>query len=114
MAESSPYVGDLPTTAGRYRYFLCSITDQEPFARSVRTHWAIENQQHWVLDVQFREEGKRSRKDHSAGYLSVIRRAALNLIRQNDSSKPSIGRRRRRTCAKDNYRLQLLFGPGPL
>lgn len=67
-------VGDLPATA-EYRYFPRSITDQELFARSVRSHWTIENPQHSVLDVQFHKDGQRSYKDHSASYLSVIRHA---------------------------------------
>lgn len=67
-----------------------------------------------VLEAQFREDGNRSRKDHSASYLSVIRRTALNRIRQNDSRTLSIGRRRRWTCTNNNYRSQLLFGAGPL
>ncbi|SEI98460.1 Transposase DDE domain-containing protein, partial [Azotobacter beijerinckii] len=93
------------------RYFLSSIGDLERFAGVVRDHWAIENSQHWVLDVQFREDANRSRKDHSASNLAVIRRAALNLIRQNDSSQLSIGRRRMRACTNAQYRTQLLFGP---
>ena len=107
--ESIRQVGRQPATTD-VRYFLCSITDLQQFARSVRNHWAIENQQHWVLDVQFNEDGNRSRKDHSASNLAAIRRAALNLMRQNDSSKLSIGRRRMRACSNDAYRSQLLFG----
>jgi len=94
------------------RYFLCSITDLEWFARVVRGHWSIENQQHWVLDVEFGEDGNRSRKDYSASNLAAIRRAALNLIRQNDDSKLSIGRRRMRANNNLDYRAQLIFG-GP-
>lgn len=92
------------------RYFLCSITNLEQFARVVRGHWSIENQQHWVLDVEFGEDGNRSRKDHSASNLAAIRRAALNLIRQNDDSKLSIGRRRLRANNNLDYRAQLMFG----
>ncbi|GAB3374162.1 ISAs1 family transposase [Azotobacter armeniacus] len=106
--ESTRQVGGQETR--ECRYFLSSIGDLEQFAGVVREHWAIENSQHWVLDVQFREDANRSRKDHSASNLAVIRRAALNLIRQNDSSKPSIDRRRMRACPHAPYRTQLLFG----
>lgn len=107
--ESIRHVGGRETR--ECRYFLSSIGDLERFAGVVRDHWAIENSQHWVLDVQFREDANRSRKDHSASNLAVIRRAALNLIRQNDSSQLSIGRRRMRACTNAQYRTQLLFGP---
>ncbi|MDV7210466.1 ISAs1 family transposase [Azotobacter beijerinckii] len=106
--ESIRHVGGQETR--ECRYFLSSITDLEVFAGVVRNHWAIENQQHWVLDVQFREDANRSRKDHSASNLALIRRAALSLIRENDNSKLSIGRRRMRACTNAQYRTQLLFG----
>jgi len=55
------------------RYYLCAINDLQRFAQVVRGHWAIENSQHWVLDVQFHEDANRSRKDHSAANLALIR-----------------------------------------
>ncbi len=53
-------------TSTEYCYFLCSFDSVERFAEAVRGHWAIDNGQHWVLDVQFGEDTNRSRKDHSA------------------------------------------------
>ena len=47
------------------RYFITSLTDLNEFADSVRKHWSIENQLHWCLDVVFREDDSRSRKDNS-------------------------------------------------
>jgi predicted transposase YbfD/YdcC len=44
-------------------------------------------QQHWILDVQFGEDAHRTRKDHSAANLGLIRRAALNLLQQDTSNK---------------------------
>lgn len=76
------------------RYFLSSVTVPEVFARVVHDHWAIENAQHWLLDVQFDEDGNRTRKNHAASNLALIRRASLNLLRDNDASALSIRRRR--------------------
>ena len=92
------------------RYFLCSRADVEHFAQTVRAHWSIENQQHWVLDVQFGEDRNRARVDHSAENLALIRRTALNLIRQNGEPKRSIRGRRLRAVLNDRYRWQLLTG----
>jgi predicted transposase YbfD/YdcC len=47
-------------------YFLCSCADLERFSRVVRDHWGTENQQHWVLDVQFGEDHNRTRTDHAS------------------------------------------------
>ncbi len=52
--ESIRHVGG--REAREYRYFLSSIGELKHFASVVRDHWAIENSQHWVLDVQFRED----------------------------------------------------------
>jgi len=92
------------------RYYLCSIAELDRFAQVVRGHWAIENSQHWVLDVQFGEDANRSRKDHSASNLALIRRMALNLLRRAEQSKSSIRRRKMRACFNDEYRYQVLFG----
>lgn len=106
--ESIRQVGDKTTT--EYRYFLCSFTDLARFAERVRGHWDTENGQHWVLDVQFGEDANRTRKEHSAENLALIRRMALNVIRQNGPSKDSLRRRKLRASLNDDYRAQLIFG----
>lgn len=92
------------------RYYLCSMKELTRIAQAIREHWLIKNQQHWVLDVQFGEDAHRARKDHSAANLAVIRRAALNLLRDNDSSNVSMRRRKMRAGSNHDYRRQILFG----
>jgi len=82
MVESTREIGDKISV--QRRYYLCSINDLQRFADVARRHWAIENSQHWVLDVQFHEDANRSRKDHSAANLALIRRIALNLLRNTE------------------------------
>lgn len=97
-------------TSVQRRYYLSSIKDPARIAAAIREHWRIENQQHWVLDVQFGEDAHRARKDHSAANLGVIRRAALNLMRANDAGSMSMRRRKMRASYNQDYREQLLFG----
>jgi predicted transposase YbfD/YdcC len=92
------------------RYFVTSLTDLERFAAAVRTHWGIENSEHWVLDVQFGEDRNRAGKDHSAENLALIRRMSLNLLRQNAKDKKSLRLRKTRAALDDRYREELLFG----
>ncbi len=92
------------------RYFLCSFDDLDHFAGVVRAHWSIENSQHWVLDVQFGEDPNRTRTDHAPENLALVRRTALNLVRQNGNPKESLKRRRLRASLNDDYRWQLLAG----
>lgn len=49
--ESTRSIGDQTRT--ECRYFLCLFPDRDWFAITVRSHWGIENSQHWILDVHF-------------------------------------------------------------
>ena len=85
-----------------------------PFRRQRAGHWSIENQQHWVLDVQFGEDACRARQNHSAANLALIRRMALNVLRHNGPVRDSLRRRKLRAALNDAYRLRLLLGqPNP-
>lgn len=106
--EATRLIGESTTT--EHRYYLCSFTDPVRFAETVRGHWAIENSQHWVLDVQFGEDNHRARLRHSAENLAVVRRMALNVIRHNGPSKDSLRRRKLRASLNDEYRARLIFG----
>lgn len=65
-------------------YYLVSFEgDIQRFAEGVRSHWGIENQLHWVLDVAFQEDASYIRKYHAPANLPVVRHVALNLLRQD-------------------------------
>jgi len=78
------------------RYFITSLAGSaKDFGRAVREHWGIENSVHWVLDVTFGEDQSRIRKDHAPENLAVIRRIALNLVKQEKSKRSMRGKRKR-------------------
>lgn len=54
-----------------------------------RSHWGIENQLHWILDMQFREDESRVRADNSAENLNVLRHWAYNLLKSESSVRGS-------------------------
>ncbi|CAK0771627.1 hypothetical protein CCP3SC5AM1_730016 [Gammaproteobacteria bacterium] len=76
--ESTRIVSGQTTT--EHRYYLSTVMDLERFAEVVRRHWAIENCQHCVLDVQFGEDANRARKNFSAQNLALVRRMASNVF----------------------------------
>ena len=48
------------------RYYILSIhSDVQRFATAVRSHWSIENQLHWILDVGFAEDAAQSCQGYS-------------------------------------------------
>jgi len=80
--------------AEQRHYLLGAPLDAATFARVVRRHWGIENRVHWVLDVTFDEDVSRVRAGHAAQNLAVLRRLALNLLRQDRTRKGSIATKR--------------------
>ena len=90
------------------RWFLLSTQlSAERMLDVARTHWTIENQLHWVLDVTFDEDAARSRKDNAPQNLALIRKIALNLLRQHPA-KGSIKGKIKRAAWDDAFLLSLL------
>lgn len=85
-----------------FRYYITSLADIQTFSRAVRKHWGIENSLHWCLDMTFREDYSRIRKDHSAENMAVVRHIALNVL-QNFPAKISLARKRRRCSYDDDF-----------
>lgn len=66
------------------RYYISSLeSDAERIAKAARSHWAIENRLHWVLDVTMNEDMSRTRNDNAPEVLSIMRKWSLNLINQH-------------------------------
>ena len=98
------------TTVLERRYYLLSLDgDVERFAHAVRGHWTIENQLHWVLDIAFDEDACRIRKGNAPENLALIRHLALNLLRQDNSTKAGIKAKRRKAGWDDNFLASILF-----
>ena len=94
------------------RFFLSSLNSQFlNFPAAIRSHWGIENQLHWCLDVIFAEDDSRIRKDHAPRNMTLLRRLALNLLRQ-DTSKGSLKMKRYRAGLDNNFLLQILSYSG--
>lgn len=85
------------------RYYLSSARlSPQAFAKAVRSHWAIENSLHWVLDVTFDEDAARNRADNGPENLAILRRLTLNLLR---TARPKLGvsRKRKRSGWSDDF-----------
>lgn len=93
------------------RYFLSSLkTPARQMLQAVRGHWSIENSLHWVLDIAFREDESRVRKDHAPENLSVLRHIALNLLKQDLSKKLGIKNKRLVAAWNNDYLIHLFTG----
>jgi len=78
------------------RYYVSSaVLPATQAAEAVRSHWAIENSLHWVLDAIFGDDQSRLRTGHGASNMAIIRHFAINLVR-TAKDKRSIRLRRKR------------------
>jgi predicted transposase YbfD/YdcC len=97
---ASRQVEDHTSMESRY-YLLSQAFAPERFNEIVRSHWGIENQLHWRLDVVFNEDQSRNPKDHCPDNLALLRKLALNLARL-EPSKGSIRDKLKRAGRDDN------------
>lgn len=98
------------------RYYICSKkASARYFHEAVRTHWQIENNLHWVLDVAFSEDDSRKSAGNSAQNFSLISKIALNMIgshrdTHNRGAKEISAKRKRKMAAWNNdYLLEILL-----
>jgi predicted transposase YbfD/YdcC len=90
------------------RYYLLSkYMSPTRLLHVTRSHWTIENQLHWVLDVHFGEDANRARKDNAPENLAILRRLALNMLRSHPDPA-SIRRKIKRAGWDDAFLLATL------
>lgn len=91
------------------RYYIASFPiEAQQAITHTRHHWHIENCLHWVLDIAFREDECRIRKDHGAHNFAVLRHIALNLLKQEKTCKLGLKNKRLKAGWDDAYRLRVL------
>lgn len=91
------------------RYFISSWTaSAQEFLRHIRQHWQIENGLHWVLDIAFREDESRIRKDHAPQNMAVLRHMATNLLKHETSVKVGIAAKRKMAGWDNEYLFKVL------
>jgi predicted transposase YbfD/YdcC len=93
------------------RYFLASLPGHAlQLLAAVRSHWSVENNLHWVLDIAFREDDCRVRKDNGPQNFTILRHIALNLLKQEKTSKRSIKGKRLHAAWNSAYLENVLSG----
>jgi len=91
------------------RLYISSLKhDAIAFNDYIRKHWGVENNLHWVLDMTFREDEQRKRDKHAARNFAIIRKIALNLLKQEDSKKLSLKTKRLKAGWDNNFLIKIL------
>ena len=86
------------------RYYISSLArPAQTLLEVTPRHWGIENSLHWSLDVTFREDHSRVRKDNGPQNLAVLRQIALNLLKQESSLKRGLQGKRLKAGWVEDY-----------
>jgi len=85
------------------RYFISSLpADAKKLAGAIRSHWAVENSLHWVMDMVFRDDECRIRKHNAPANFAVVKHIAANLLRATPG-KESMRVKRKMTNWDDQF-----------
>lgn len=93
-----------------YRYYISSLDPKDPkkILSSIRAHWQIENNLHWLLDVAYREDQSRIRDENAALNASWIKKTALGILKRASHLKGSIRSKQLAIWAKPEYLIDLV------
>lgn len=106
--EAKRYIKSTKAEHTEKRYYMASVTEAKYINLSVREHWGIENSLHWILDVAFREDHSRKRNGNAAENFSLLCRIALNLLKNEKSTKRSMKGKRLDAGWNNDYLLKIL------
>jgi predicted transposase YbfD/YdcC len=90
------------------RFYITSLTWLAyQLGPVIRSHWAIENSLHWVMDMIFRDDECRIRTEHAPANFTTLKHMAHNLIRKAPG-KPSFRAKRKIAAWDDDYLASLI------
>ncbi len=107
--DSERFIKSTGKTEHQTHYYISSLDDTaKNFNNWIRSHWGIENNLHWVLDVTFKEDYSRKRQGFAAENFNTILKIAMTLLANNNSIKASKKRKRLKAALNQSYREELL------
>jgi predicted transposase YbfD/YdcC len=108
MVRSERSIGD--KTTNETSFYISSLpSNAKAIGEAIRGHWGIENSLHWILDVAFREDDCRKRRDNSPQNFAVLRHITLNLLKTETTCKRSIAGKRLLAGWDNSYLEKVLF-----
>src|SRR4249920_264510 len=106
MVESTREIAD--KVERETRFYITSLTWLAcQLGSVVRSHWAIENSLHWVMDMVFRDDECRVRTDHAPANFTTLKHMAHNLIRKAPG-RDSLRLKRKVAAWDDDFLASLL------
>ncbi|PSJ40077.1 hypothetical protein C7I36_12485 [Zobellella taiwanensis] len=107
-------VGGEPAKDIKVRYYISSakLSSAKELLEATRSHWSIESQLHWQLDVSMREDDCRIRREQAGENMATIRHIAFNALKGETSFKAGMKRKQKRASRNNAYLSHVLAGLG--
>ncbi len=103
--KSNTYRKKLEKETTSIRYYISSLkADAELHNKSIRSHWIIENNLHWNLDVIFNEDNQAKRNQNAVENSNLLAKIAIKLLDDEQTLKKAKNRKRQKAFANDTYR----------
>jgi predicted transposase YbfD/YdcC len=106
MIESIREINDKIERETRF-YVTSLVLLADKLGPIIRSHWAVENSLHWVMDMVFRDDECRVRTDHAPANFTTLKHMATNLLRRAPS-KHSLRARRKVAAWDDDFLATLI------
>jgi predicted transposase YbfD/YdcC len=106
MIESIREINDKIERETRF-YVTSLVLLADQLGPIIRSHWAVENSLHWVMDMVFRDDECRVRTDHAPANFTTLKHMATNLLRRVPS-KHSLRARRKVAAWDDDFLATLI------
>jgi predicted transposase YbfD/YdcC len=91
------------------RFYISSITENAKLINnSIRSHWAIENNLHWTLDVVMKEDGQLNYTGNAPENMNMMRKVAMGMLVQEKTVKESKNIKMVKALLSDKYRELIL------
>jgi len=99
---------DEKTEEGIWYYISSHEYTSDKIAEAIRSHWNIENNLHWQLDISFHEDQCRARIKNAAECISLLRKISMAYLKKETQSKVGIKCKRKMACWDDQYLVDVL------
>jgi predicted transposase YbfD/YdcC len=107
--ESERFIQVEKRTQKEIRYYISSVAEEaKAMNQKIRKHWRIENNLHWILDVNFGEDSSSRRKGDSAKNFNLVSKIAISLLTKEISEKNSMALKRYKAALDTDYREKVL------
>ena len=90
------------------RFYISDIDVASTINKGIRSHWSVENNLHWSLDVTFQEDTSKKRIRNQVENFNMITKIVLSILTKENTTKISLKNKRMKAAFDVSYRNKLM------